>query len=556
MENQVDRGKLMIASFLTLVAAGMGFAARGAAGPAWAEMGIGPGDFGGIMGAGFLGFGFVILAGGVLVEMFGYKKLLILAIALHFVSAAMLFVAPGMYEGWVESDAANATANVQSLLYYSVFLFSICAGLYEAVINPLVGQLYPEDQTHYLNILHAGWPGGLIVGGVLAAAFQNDTAWFAEIPWHYALCAYSGVLIILTALVAGQKFPETVSEGGKQSFDVLFSCFLSAPFLLLIVLHGLIGYMELGVDSWQTRLMENLVDNSVIILIYTSMLMFVLRFFAGPIVHKINPIGLLLVSSVLAVLGLLWLGTEITSVAVIFAAATLYSFGKAFLWPTMLAVAGERYPQSGAVAMGALGASGMITVGFFGGAMIGAQQSEASCETLIAENKAAFERYGGGEETMKVVVIPIVTYPKLDPGLQQAAMGGFKAQKIEDAEEKEKEIAAKLTAAFEAVDKMKDLADDKKAERKKAIEENFSSDGESVTAAFNAGGRKALTKTALIPMGMAVGFLILTVYFRSIGGYKVLGLDGQPVEGHASNGGETAADGGDAGGDANSGDTA
>ena len=71
MENQVNRGKLMIASFLTLVAAGMGFAARGAAGPAWAEMGIGPGDFGGIMGAGFLGFGFVILGGGVLVELFG-----------------------------------------------------------------------------------------------------------------------------------------------------------------------------------------------------------------------------------------------------------------------------------------------------------------------------------------------------------------------------------------------------------------------------------------------------------------------------------------------------
>jgi MFS family permease len=554
MENQVNRGKLMIASFLTLVAAGMGFAARGAAGPAWAEMGIGPGDFGGIMGAGFLGFGFVILGGGVLVEMFGYKKLLILAIVLHFVSAVMLFLAPGMYDGWVEADAASATEKVQNLLYWSVFLFSVCAGLYEAVINPLVGQLYPENQTHYLNVLHAGWPGGLIVGGVLAAAFQNDTAWVSEIPWHYALCAYSGILIVLTVMVASEKFPETVSEGGKQSFDVLFSCFLSAPFLLLIVLHGLIGYMELGVDSWQTRLMENLVDNSVTVLIYTSMLMFVLRFFAGPIVHKINPIGLLLVSSVLAVLGLLWLGTEITSVAMIFAAATLYSFGKAFLWPTMLAVAGERYPQSGAVAMGALGASGMITVGFFGGAMIGAQQSEATCETLIAENKAAFERYDGGEETMKVVVVPIATYPKLDPGLQQAAMEGFKAQKIEDKDKQKEEVAKKLKAALEAVDKMKNLADDKKAERKTAIEENFSSDGKSVTAAFNAGGRTALTKTALIPMGMAIGFLILTLYFRRIGGYKVLGMDGQPIDGHASNVGEAASDGGDGGGE--SGETA
>lgn len=543
MENQVDRGKLLIASFLTLVAAGVGFATRGAAGPAWAKMGIGPGEFGGIMGAGFLGFGFVILVGGVLVEMFGYKKLLLLAIVLHFVSAGMLFAAPGLYDGWVESDAANATSKAQSLLYYSVFIFSICAGLYEAVINPLVGQLYPENQTHYLNVLHAGWPGGMILGGLLAAGFQNETAWVQEIPWHYALCAYSIVLVILTALVAGQKFPETVSASGKQSFGVLFSCFASVPFLVLIILHGLIGYMELGVDSWQTRLMENLVDNSVTVLIYTSMLMFVLRFFAGPIVHKINPIGLLLVSSVLAVLGLLWLGTEITSVAVIFAAATLYSFGKAFLWPTMLAVAGERYPQSGAVAMGALGASGMITVGFFGGAMIGAQQSEATCEALKADNKAVFDRYEGGEETLKIVVVPIVTYPRLDPGLQQAAMEGFKAQKIEDQEKQTKEVEKKLTAALAVVDKMKNLEDAGKAKRKKAIEENFITDGESVTAAFNTGGRKALTKTALIPTGMAIGFLILTLYFRSIGGYKVLGLDGNPI---AQGGGkEPAADPGD-----------
>jgi len=538
MENQVNRGKLMIASFLTLVAAGMGFAARGAAGPAWAEMGIGPGDFGGIMGAGFLGFGFVILGGGVLVEMFGYKKLLLLAIVLHFISAGMLFVAPGMYDGWVESDAANATANVQNLLYWSVFLFSVCAGLYEAVINPLVGQLYPENQTHYLNILHAGWPGGLIVGGVLAAAFQNDTAWVTEIPWHYALCAYSGVLIILMIMVATEEFPATVSEGGKQSFDVLFSCFLSLPFILLIVLHGLIGYMELGVDSWQTRLMENLVENSVTVLIYTSVLMFVLRFFAGPIVHAINPIGLLFASSVIAICGLLWLGTEIKSVELIFAAATLYSLGKAFLWPTMLAVAGERYPQSGAVAMGALGAAGMITVGFAGGRMIGAQQSEAMVAALEENSKETVERYDATDKSFLGY-----SYRELNPGLQQASMDAFGTQEENDEEKRKKEYDNKLKSALESVDKIEGLSADQKTVRKAEVEEHLMTDGEAVATAFNVGGRRALTLTAMIPCGMAAGFLILLLYFKSIGGYKVLGLDGQPVEGHASNGGEGGSEG-------------
>ena len=99
MEN---RQKLLIASFLTLVAAGVGFATRGAAGPAWAEMGITQAQFGGIMGAGFVGFGVVILVGGFIVELLGYKPVLLLSVALHIVSAVMLYLAPGMYEGWVE----------------------------------------------------------------------------------------------------------------------------------------------------------------------------------------------------------------------------------------------------------------------------------------------------------------------------------------------------------------------------------------------------------------------------------------------------------------------
>ena len=390
---EFNRTKLMLVSFLTLIAAGMGFATRAASAPAWAaDFNIGGADFGMIMGAGFTGFGVFIFVGGMLVEALGYKRLLLTAVVLHIVSALMLLGAPSWYASVYESQGAEAaTTSVTNLLFWSVFLFAVCNGLYEAVINPLVGQLYPENQTHYLNILHAGWPGGLIVGGVLAACFQNDTAAIAEFPWQYALAAYSIVLVILLLMSLGEAFPNTVAQGGKVSYGALFSCFASLPFLLLIVLHGLIGFMELGIDSWQTRLMENLVDNSVLVLIYTSFLMFALRFFAGPIAHKINPIGLLFLSSLLAVLGLLWLSSEISSVTVIFAAATLYAFGKAFLWPTMLAVAGERYPQSGAVAMSALGGAGMLTVGLIGSELIGVWQSSATTAHLEKNHPAVYK---------------------------------------------------------------------------------------------------------------------------------------------------------------------
>ena len=224
MEN--NRSKLLWISFLTLVAAGIGFATRGAAGGAWAdEYNISAGQFGGIMGAGFLGFGFVIFFGGIVVEALGYKKVLILAIVLHLISAAMLLITPSLYSGWVESSPDTATESTVNFLTYSVFLFSICAGLYEAVINPLVGQIYPEDQTHYLNVLHAGWPGGLIVGGIFAYLFQNSTAVISEVPWHIALASFSLVLIYLLMLTLKEEFPATVSEGSDEGMGAAFLCF-------------------------------------------------------------------------------------------------------------------------------------------------------------------------------------------------------------------------------------------------------------------------------------------------------------------------------------------
>jgi hypothetical protein len=276
--------------------------------------------------------------------------------------------------------------------------------------------------------------------------------------------------------------------------------------------------------------MENLVDNSVVVLVYTSMLMFVLRFFAGPIVHRLNPIGLLLASSVIAVLGLLWLGTATESLFVIFAAATLYSLGKAFLWPTMLAVAGERYPQSGSVAMSALGAVGMISVGTVGGTMIGAQQSESMVASLETNSPETFERYYEGTEGDFLGY----THRSLSPVLQQAAMEGFRVSKKTDDPNRESEIQSKVEAALGAV---KDDAD-----RKEQIGLNFESDSKAVATAYDSGSRQALRMTAMIPVGMAVGFLLLAIYYKSIGGYKVIRLDENGAEGNTDDAGEESSE--------------
>src|SRR5688572_15206526 len=119
--------------------------------------------------------------------------------------------------------------------------------------------------------------------------------------------------------------------------------------------------------------------------------MFVLRFFAGPIVERINPVGLLLGSSVLGMIGLYWLGVAEGFAVLI--AGTVYALGKTFLWPTILGVVGERFPRGGALVMGAMGGMGMLSAGLLGGPMIGYKQDYYASKQLTAESASTADRY-------------------------------------------------------------------------------------------------------------------------------------------------------------------
>src|SRR5262249_53013893 len=148
------------------------------------------------------------------------------------------------------------------------------------------------------------------------------------------------------------------------------------------LIHAMVGYVELGTDSWIQNITNTVLQNKTMALvafIWTNMLMFTLRFFAGPIVHKISPVGLLFISAVFGTAGLLLLGMPITNPAVLWlGAVTIYGLGKTFYWPTMLGVISERYPRGGALALGISGGIGMISAGFLGGPLIGYKQDLAA----------------------------------------------------------------------------------------------------------------------------------------------------------------------------------
>src|SRR5262249_1958729 len=163
----------------------------------------------------------------------------------------------------------------------------------------------------------------------------------------------------------------------------------------LYILHGLVGYVELGTDSWIIDITKTVLgnpDEALMAFIWTNVLMFTLRFFAGPIVHKISPVGLLFVSAVIGTTGLWLLGySGTTTTWVWLGAVTVYGLGKPFYWPTMLGVVSERYPKGGALALGFSGGVGMLAAGLLGGPGIGYFQDYAAVQQLKGD--PAYPRY-------------------------------------------------------------------------------------------------------------------------------------------------------------------
>lgn len=495
------RGVLLWASFLTLIAAGMGFAIRGNILGDWQDaFGFTMTELGTITGGGLVGFGVIIILSSLFVDRIGYKPLLILAFLLHLLSAILTVAATPVY-------AAYGKDTTYWLLYVGMFMFAVANGLCEAVINPLVAQLYPKEKTHYLNILHAGWPGGLIVGAVFAYLFAGNTALVYHLRWEVPMLFFMVPVVIYGVMILREKFPASHAlEAGVSVREMLLQ--FAAPVLLfLFLLHAMVGYVELGTDSWIQDILKSVISGyAVLLFIYTSAIMFVLRFFAGPIVEKINPVGLLFCSAVLAAVGLSWLGVAGAGWAILIA-ATIYGIGKTFFWPTMLGVVGERFPRGGALTMGTIGGIGMLSAGLLGGPGIGYKQDlNASAELKETAPQVYQEYVAKGNYSEKLG--RFVNENEMVDGKWPASFGNV----VKKPEPKAFLFFPETTALDGK--KVAEIKDKKQAGKA------LTPDEEKVFAASLYGGQTALLWTAAVPATMAVGYLILIIYFRSIGGYR------------------------------------
>jgi MFS family permease len=542
--------RLLWAGFLAILAAGVGFAIRGGILADWGrQYGFTGEEIGRITGGGFTGFCFGIIIGGVIADKVGYGKLVISAFLLHVISAIVT-----LYPAYSEGMAKEA---IYEFLFWGSFLFAVANGNLEAVANPLVATLFPANRTHYLNILHASWPAGLVLGGAAGWVLGEQYNW----PWQNQLALYLVPVLLYGVLFLGQTMPK--SEASKRGLSLgemfkdvgilggLVVCFLLALFFasvitplltpkdvtperrqaieqmcqwagygaggvlllvvavitrfsfgsfllfMLFIAHALVGAVELGTDNWMQNITGNILTTGQgrILFVFTSMLMFLLRFCADFIEKRIglSPVGILLVCSTLASAGLL-LTSQVNTFLIAMLALTVYAVGKTFFWPTMLAVASDRFPRTGAVAISIMGGIGMMSAGLIGAPGLGFAKDRFAGEALNEANPALFEKYKAEK-------------PGEFLSLKATGLDGKKLGAVQE----------KLKKAREALEK------EGNTDPQAALNQ-LTTDEKTVYEASITGDRKTLVADAAIPAVMAVIYLLMLIYFAAIGGYKPVHL--------------------------------
>jgi len=286
----------------------------------------------------------------------------------------------------------------------------------EGSVNPVVAALYPDDKTHRLNALHAWWPAGLIVGGLLSVVLLSQMA----LPWQATVALIPIPAVVCAVLALRQPFPRTESSTMGVPFKAMIAEPFKRPsFWIFPAIMFLTASAELAPGSWvDVALTQTVGMPGILVLVYVSAIMFVMRHFAGALEKRFSDIGLLFFSTVPAALGLYGLSIA-SSPATALAAATLWAFGVCFMWPTMLAAASRRFPRGGAWSIGIVGFAGAMAI-YFVLPQIGAIYDRAKLDKAGGESAFAALQpgpelgqvlaYAAEQSFQAIAVIPLVLF--------------------------------------------------------------------------------------------------------------------------------------------------
>ena len=358
-----------------------------------------------VLGATFIGFALTLLFGAALVDLVGMRRMLLFSALGYFFGSVMVvvasFMAPSVAAYWV--------------VYFGLLLTGLGWGAVEAATNPLVAAAYPDEKTHRLNILHAWWPAGIVIGGLIGILLA-----MMRMPWQVNLLVLMLPAIVLMLMVQRAEFPVTERVTMGLSYEQMFKQLYRLPgfWIWFLCMMGTVT-AELAPSQWVNVTLTNVVGMSGIwVLIYINVLIFVGRHFAGPLVERFSSPGLLTMGCALAGPGLYFLAIANSPMAA-FAAATLWALGICYFYPTMIGAVAERYPAGGALMIGLMGFAGGLATQFllpvmgniFDQAKLTAAGGVAEFSALEGEALADVLRIASTQSFQIVAVIPLCLIP-------------------------------------------------------------------------------------------------------------------------------------------------
>lgn len=333
--NHINKNRLFIASCVSLIVTAMTFAIRaGILGQLGTDFKLSDTELGWVNSMAFLGFPIATIFGGLVYNSLGARKLMMIAFLSHLLGIVLTIYAGGFWT-----------------LLISTFFIGFANGSVEAACNPLIADMYSDNRTTMLNKFHVWFPGGIVIGA-LVSKFMTDFG----MSWQLQIASMLIPTLIYGYLFLGQHFPK--SENIVADTKVNLKSLLSPLFIFMVLCMTLTATTELGTQQWVERILGNSGASPMLILAMVTGLMAVGRYFAGPIIHRLNPPGVLFVSAVISALAIYLMSSATGNM--VYLAAILFAIGVCYFWPTMIGFVSEYTPKTGALGMSLIGGAGMF----------------------------------------------------------------------------------------------------------------------------------------------------------------------------------------------------
>ena len=340
MDTTISKKILFNASCIALIVTAMTFAIRaGILVELGNDFNLNNTQLGWINSMAFWGFPVATIFGGLLYNYFGPKKLLIAAFLSHLIGLVMTIYADGF-----------------TTLLISSFLIGFANGSVEAACNPLIADMYSNNRTTMLNKFHVWFPGGIVIGA-LATNFMNSLGlgWQLKIAIMIVPTLIYGFMFFKALFPKSENIDTDTSNNIKSLFSLLF--------IFIAICMTLTATTELGTQQWLQPLLEKSGASPMLILAMVTGIMAVGRYFAGPIVHKLNPIGVLFMSAIVSTVAIYMM--SIVDGTMLYGVSILFAFGVCYFWPTMIGFVSEYMPKTGALGMSLVGGMGMFATGIW-----------------------------------------------------------------------------------------------------------------------------------------------------------------------------------------------